>query len=521
MSKVAIIGAGPAGLTAAYELLTRAPGEYEVRIFEESGMVGGISRTIQHNGNRMDIGGHRFFSKNRQVMDWWKTMMPLQGAPASDDIALRRAVEVSPGGPDPQKDDRVMLNRSRISRILFNKSFFDYPLRISAQTFLNLGLGRTLSAGLSYMRSRIKPLKEQNLEDFYINRFGRVVYSLFFESYTEKVWGKHPSQLSAAWGAQRVRGLSVSRLLADGIKKLLKRKDDEHVETSLIEKFWYPKFGPGQLWETVAKEITDRGGSILYNHKVEHIVTSNGAVAGVTCSTPDGEEIYECDIVISSMPLKDLTAALTPAPPERIAKIAEGLPYRDFITVGILVNRLKLKNNSKIRTLHNLVPDCWIYIQEPDVSLGRLQIFNNWSPYMVAHPDTTVWIGCEYFCNEDDKLWNLSSDEMQKYAISELSHLGIIDENDVIDSCSEKVKKAYPAYFGTYEDIDTLRDYINNIKGLYCVGRNGQHRYNNMDHSMLTSFLCVQHILNNTSCAKDCIWQINSESSYHEETKKQ
>ena len=520
MRRIAIIGAGPAGLTAAYELLSRAPGRYEVRIFEESDMVGGISRTIQHKGNRMDIGGHRFFSKNPQVMDWWKNMMPLQGAPASDDIALQREVRLAPGGPDPQKDDRVMLNRSRISRILFNKRFFDYPLRISAGTFLSLGLGRTLLAGLSYLKSRFRPLKEQSLEDFYINRFGRVIYALFFESYTEKVWGKHPSQLSAAWGAQRVRGLSVSRLLADGLQKLLKRKDDAHTETSLIEKFWYPKFGPGQLWEVVAKEITARGGVILYNHKVEQVLASSAAVSGIACSTPAGEKKYDCDVVISSMPLKDLAAALTPPPPAHIAGIAAGLPYRDFITVGVLVKKLRLKNPSKIRTLRNIVPDCWIYIQEPGVSLGRLQIFNNWSPYMVADPENTVWIGCEYFCNENDRLWKLTDAEMQKYAVSELSRLGIIDENDVIDSCSEKVKKAYPAYFGTYAELETLRQYIDGINNLYCVGRNGQHRYNNMDHSMLTSFLCVRYILGDASASREAIWQINSESSYHEEAKK-
>lgn len=517
MRKIAIIGAGPAGLSAAYELVTRAPGEYEVKIFEESGTVGGISRTIRHNGNRMDIGGHRFFSKNQEVMDWWKKMMPLQGSPSSDDIALGREVELAPGGPDPQKDDRVMLNRSRISRILFNKRFFDYPLHISARTFLNLGLGRTMAAGLSYLKSRVVPQKELNLEDFYINRFGRVIYSIFFESYTRKVWGKHPSQLSAAWGAQRVRGLSVSRLLADGIKKLLKKKDGEHVETSLIEKFWYPKFGPGQLWEVVAKEITDRGGVILYNHTVKKVLTCNDAITAVVSSTPAGDEKYECDIVISSMPLKDLVAALTPPPPPQICRIADGLPYRDFITVGVLVKKMKLKNQSETRTVGNIVPDCWIYVQEPDVTLGRLQIFNNWSPYMVANPESTVWIGCEYFCNEQDKLWNMSSDEIQKYAIHELSNLGIIDEADVIDSCSEKVKKAYPAYFGTYEEIDSIIEYINKIDGLYCVGRNGQHRYNNMDHSMLTSFVCVQNILDNKKNMKEAIWQINSESEYHEE----
>ncbi|MDD4702443.1 MAG: NAD(P)/FAD-dependent oxidoreductase [Desulfovibrio sp.] len=515
MKSIIVIGAGPAGLTAAYDLLVKNS-DVDVIVLEETQELGGISRTVCHNGNRMDIGGHRFFSKDQQIMDWWKKMLPLQGAPAKDDRILHRERALAPGGPDPEREDRVMLLRDRVSRIYFAKRFFDYPLSLKMATFLNMGLWRTMRAGFSYLWSCMFKREEKSLEDFYINRFGHELYAMFFESYTTKVWGRHPSQLAADWGAQRVRGLSVFKLLLDSLKKALGQKDSGKAETSLIEEFWYPKFGPGQLWEQVAADVASMGGRILKGYKASRIVCEAGNVTAVVCDTAEGQQVFEADTVISSMPLKDLMQAMSSVDvPQNVAQIAAGLPYRDFITVGLLVQRFKLKNTTRMKTLGNIVPDCWIYVQEPEVQVGRLQIFNNWSPYLVKDPENTVWVGMEYFCSEGDDFWRLSEQELTRRAIDEMVAMNIISRDDVLDTHCEKVKKAYPAYFDTYEDIETLRRWLTGVGGLYCVGRNGQHRYNNMDHSMLTSFFCVDHILGNNASKHD-IWKINAESEYHE-----
>ncbi len=510
--KVVIIGAGPAGLTAGYELLNKSK-KYDVVILEESNVIGGISRTVNYRGNRMDIGGHRFFSKNKEVTNFWEKIMPIQGSPAYDDKKLKRNKSLKKGGPDPEKEDKVMLVRQRVSRIYYLKKFFDYPISMKFQTFKNMGLVRTFSAGCSYLKSIVIKKKEDSLENFYINRFGKKLYSMFFEGYTEKLWGRHPSCISADWGAQRVKSLSIMTVVKDMFNKMFHIKGK--VETSLIEEFIYPKYGPGQLWETVAYDFEKKGGKILKNHSVIKIKKSLNKIDSVICKVNDEEEEINGDIFISSMPLKDLVNNMNDVPTE-IEKIATGLPYRDFVTVGLLVKKLSLKNETDIKTLNNIVPDCWIYVQESAVKLGRIQIFNNWSPYMVKDVDNTVWIGLEYFCGENDDFWNMSDEECVKFAIDELVNMGIVEEDDILDYHREKVKKAYPAYFDTYEMIDDLIKYLNTIDNLYCVGRNGQHRYNNMDHSMLTSFETVRNILNN-STNKDNIWNVNTELIYHEE----
>ncbi len=510
MKKVIIIGAGPAGLTAGYELLKRSK-DYEVVILEESNAIGGISRTVRYNGNRMDIGGHRFFSKDDRVMEWWNNIMPLQGSPSFDDKKLGRVKKLAPNGPDPEKEDKVMLVRNRVSRIYYLKKFFDYPVSMKLQTFKNMGLARTIKAGFSYLGSTIHKLPETSLENFYINRFGRVLYSMFFEGYTEKLWGRHPSEISADWGSQRVKGLSVMAVIKDMFGKLIPSKNKK-VETSLIEEYIYPKYGPGQLWETVAEEIKAMGGTIIMNCGVNKINNADNRIVSVGCT--NGETI-EGDIFISSMPVKDLVADMDNVP-SREASIAEGLPYRDFVTVGLLVKKLNLKNETNIRTLGNIVPDCWIYVQDTGVKLGRIQIFNNWSPYMVKDAENTVWIGLEYFCDEGDSFWNLSDEKCIDQAIGELIKMGIINsKDDVLDRHREKVKKAYPAYFDTYDNIDELIDWLNTFDNLYCVGRNGQHRYNNMDHSMVTSFETVNNILSGKK-TKENIWNVNTEKEYHE-----
>lgn len=514
---IIIIGAGPAGITAGFELMKNTD-KYNIIILEESFEIGGISRTVSYNGNRMDIGGHRFFSKDQRVMEWWKELLPVQGKPSFDDIVLKREKTLSIDGPDPEYKDEVMLIRNRISRIYYLKKFFDYPISMKWQTFKNMGFSRTMKGGFSYLKSTIVKREENSLEDFYINRFGKVLYSMFFEGYTEKLWGRHPSQILADWGAQRVKGLSIAAVIKDMFKKAFNIKSKE-VETSLIEEFMYPKYGPGQLWETAAKKFEDMGGVIKRGCSVKELICENNIISKVKYIEDNQEKEISSDIVISSMPLKDLVIGINDInKSSEILNIAKGLPYRDFVTIGILVNKLNLKNETNIPTLGNIVPDCWIYVQETEVKLGRIQIFNNWSPYLVQDPEKTVWIGLEYFCDENDEFWNMSDQDAINFASKELESMGIIKSSDILDSHREKVKKAYPAYFDTYEQVDEVIEYANSINNLYCVGRNGQHRYNNMDHSMATSFETVDHILGKSK-DKSIIWNVNTEKDYHEEKK--
>ena len=513
--KVIIIGAGPAGLTAAYKLLENKE-KYDVIILEETNEIGGISKTVKYNGNRMDIGGHRFFSKNSEVMNFWKELMPVQGKNSFDDEKLGREKPLEPNGPDPEKEDKVMLVRTRVSRIYYLKKFFDYPISMKKETFANMGFVRTVKAGFSYLKTIFIKKKEDSLENFYINRFGKVLYSMFFEKYTEKLWGRHPKNISADWGAQRVKGLSIIAVIKDMFSKMFGKKNNANTETSLIEQFWYPKYGPGQLWETLAEKIEHNGGKILKGYKVENINIKNNTINSVECVVNGKTETVEGDIFISSMPIKDLVIGFKGQKvPNEILRIAKGLPYIDFQTVGVLVNKLKLENKTNIKTMNNVVPDCWIYVQEPEVKMLRFQIFNNWSPYLVKDAENTVWVGLEYTCQENDKYWNMSDEDFSKFAIDELVSMNIIDKDDVIDFHREKVKKAYPAYFDTYEHMDKLIQYVDKFDNLFCVGRNGQHRYNNMDHSMVTAFETVKNI-NLGIKDKDNIWNVNTEKQYHE-----
>lgn len=514
MKKIIIIGAGPAGVTAGYELMKQSM-ECQVVILEESSAIGGISRTVCCNGNRMDIGGHRFFSKDNRVMDWWRSIMPLQGKPSYDDRITGRRVDLSDSGPDPEEEERVMLSRRRVSRIYYKKKFFDYPVRMNMNTIRNMGFATTMEAGFSYLGSAMHKLPETSLENFYVNRFGRKLYSMFFEGYTEKLWGRHPREISADWGAQRIKGLSIKAVLKDIITKPFV-KDSSKVETSLIEEFYYPKYGPGQLWETVASEFEAMGGIIKRNCRVTRINTSDGVVRSVEYVDNGQVKCEEGDCFISSMPLKDLIEGIESVP-ENIRGIASGLPYRDFVTVGLLLNKLNLKNETKLETLGNIVPDCWIYVQDTGVKLGRIQIFNNWSPYMVKSPEKTIWIGLEYFCREGDDFWSKDNSQLADYAMRELAAMGVVDSKEhLLDFHCEKVKKAYPAYFDTYKDIDKLIEWLDKLPNLYCVGRNGQHRYNNMDHSMVTSFEAVKNILGGIA-DKSNVWNVNTEKEYHEE----
>lgn len=507
-----IIGAGPAGLTAAYQLLKET--DIKPVILEASEYIGGISRTHTYHGNRMDLGGHRFFSKSEEVNKLWQELMPLQAKPSFDDKKLGVEKDLAPEGPDPETEDRVFLLRRRISRIYFLHKFFDYPLSLKPETFINMGFWRTVKSGFGYIGSQIVKKKEDSLENFYINRFGRPLYEMFFEYYTENLWGRHPSEISADWGAQRVKGLSLSRAVWSVISKPFRPKDK--VETSLIEEYYYPKKGPGQLWEYLAEDIVRMGGQIIMNCPVRDISVRDGRVVSVT--SEDGREFFG-DEFFSTMPVKDLVAGMGEKVPDDVKRVAEGLPYRDYITVGVLVDKLKLQNKTKYQTLTGDVPDCWIYVQDRDVRLGRLQIYNNWSPYMVEDPEHSVWLGLEYFCNEGDEMWEMSDDDFIAMAISELEKIGVTEPGTVKDATRIKVKKAYPAYFDTYSEFDTVKDYLSAIPNLWCLGRNGQHRYNNMDHSMLTAVKAVDAVKRG-STDKTEVWGVNTEKEYHEEDRK-
>ena len=513
MNTAIIIGAGPAGLTAAYHMLKET--DIHPIVIEKEDFVGGIARTVEYKGNRMDIGGHRFFSKNQDIVALWEELMPVQGKPAMDDKLLERKSLLQENGPDPEQVDKVMLNRQRLSRILYLKQFFDYPISLSFNTIRNLGVVRMLSVMVSYGKAMFVKLPESNLENFMINRFGKRLYQMFFKDYTHKVWGRYPAEIDADWGSQRIKGISLQKVIGHFLRQLL-HIQPQKVETSLINHFYYPKFGPGQLWEIMKAEIEKRGGEVLLNHEVLELAREGNRVTGVTVKSGQERSVLKADYVISSMPIKELVRDIKDdRQSEKVRQTSEGLLYRDFITVGLLVDRLKIKNTTEIKTLGNIVPDCWIYIQEADVEIGRLQIFNNWSPYLVKDPVNKVWLGLEYFCQENDEKWRMSDDEFIAFAIDELEHIGVITREDVEDSVCVHVPKAYPAYFGRYKDFHIVRDYLDTIENLYCIGRNGQHRYNNMDHSMLTAIEAVK-VIKDKNYARHNIWNVNTEKEYHE-----
>jgi len=538
--KAIIIGAGPAGLTAAYELLTRT--DLKPIVLEKSSYMGGISRTINYKGNRIDIGGHRFFSKSDRVMNWWFQHLPLaegheeapvvayqgktrsldavgtserQGYRGSGGVAALAAPEADP--------DRVMLLRPRKSRIYFLRKFFDYPIQLSKDTLTKLGFVRTFKIGSSYLLRAVFPIRHvKNLEQFFINRFGSELYQTFFKSYTEKVWGVPCEKISAEWGEQRIKSLSILKTIAHHIKKMFRGNDgrvvQKNTETSLIEQFLYPKFGPGQMWEVVAQKVIDLGGEIVTEFDVTGLQVDGLRIASVTGSDKyNNQKKFTGDYFFSTMPIQELVRSLHVNVPLSVCEVSEGLIYRDFIIVGLLCNKLKVRDEGD--KYGRLIRDNWIYIQEPDVLVGRLQVFNNWSPHLVSD-SSKVWLGAEYFCYETDELWSKSDAEMGHYAIEELHTIDIIERDDVIDFTVVRVPKTYPAYFGTYGRFEELQKYVNQYDNLFLVGRNGMHKYNNQDHSMLTAMTAVDNIIAGRN-DKSNIWSVNTEMDYHEAKGKQ
>lgn len=529
---VIIIGAGPAGLTAAYELLKSA--DLKPIILEASDVVGGISRTVTYRGNRLDIGGHCFFAQSETVKKWWLNVLPLQGSPSRDDLLLARDIPLAtsatrqlPGddkivtflAPDPERQDEVMLIRKRLSRIFLMRKFFDYPLAVSQNTIANLGFERVVRIAFSYFSSRIFPVRHlRTLEDLFINQSGRELYQTFYCDYIEKIWGVSGKEIPADPGAKVIKGRSLSKTIIQTLKKMMLKKASAQLhdsETNLVDSCYYPKYGPGQLWETVADTVVKQGGEIFKQVRVVGVDSEGTVVHGVEIEDMvTGEHgVVRGDYFISTMPVRDLIDSMHSDVPTNVRQVAEGLIYRDFITVGILTRKLLLRNSTSYPTLNQLIPDNLLYIHEPEVRVSRVQIFNNWSPYLVDNAET-VWIAMEYFCNEGDELWAQSDESITTFAVEELAVIGVVNPAEVLDSVVIRVPKASPAHFGSYRDFQMVRDYLDKFANLFLIGRNGMHRNNNMEHSMLAAMAAVANIRDG-NCGKENIWSVNAEEEYH------
>ena len=474
--RVLIIGGGPAGLTAAFELQQAG---WRVTVFEKDGRVGGLSRTDQYKGYRYDIGGHRFFSKSVVVNEWWEMML---------------------GGE--------FLNRPRMSRIFYDGKFFDYPLK-AVNALLGLGLFEALRCALSYGYARIFPAKEEkNFEQWVSNRFGKRLFTIFFKTYTEKVWGMPCSELSADWAAQRIKNLNLLVAVRKALfGNLLSRGQ---VVTSLIDEFKYPRLGPGQMWERVADRLAQGGAPVRLDTCVKTIHCEDGRVVAITVVDQDGNEHYEeGDEIIASMPLGELVQALSPAAPPDVLEAASGFRYRGFLTVGLIIDSA------------DTFPDNWIYVHSPNVKVGRIQNFRAWSPYMIPDAGRSS-LGLEYFVQEGDETWSMPDDELVELGRREVAALGLVRPEQVLDGCVIRMSKAYPVYDDHYKArVDRIREHLATVAGnLQTVGRNGQHRYNNQDHSMLTAIYAARNIQRVREAGSNQpydIWRVNTDNEYHED----
>jgi protoporphyrinogen oxidase len=452
-------------LTAAYLL---AKDGVRVTVLEADDIVGGVSRTAQYNGYRFDIGGHRFFTKIAPVEALWHEIL----------------------GPE-------FISVPRLSRIHYGGTYFDYPLK-AKNALLGLGLWNTLLCVASYVKWHFKPYPvEENLEQWVTNRFGKRLFEIFFKTYTEKVWGIPCTEIRAEWAAQRIQGLSLAKAILNAAQL---QKRSETIKT-LIDRFQYPRLGPGQMWETATSKLRDLGGQVLMRHEVTAIEHRDGRIVAVRANTPDGPRRIEGDHFVSTMPLRNLSRAFDPAPPPEAQAAGEGLNYRDFLTVALMIDA------------DDVFPDNWIYIHTPGVKVGRIQNFNNWSRAMVPEAGTTC-LGLEYFCFEGDGLWSSADSDLVALATRELGELGLVDPSRVRDGCVVRMPKAYPVYDSTYAGhLSRLREYIDPIRNLHTVGRNGMHKYNNQDHSMFTAMMAVQ----NMRGASHDVWSVNTDFEYHEE----
>ena len=513
------MGAGPAGLTAAYELLTRT--NIRPVIIEMDQQVGGLSKTINYKGNLIDLGGHRFFSKSEKIIKWWLQFLPLDDS--SEEVILRfqNQVSVLNGVRGEDMGAGKMLIRPRKSRIYYDHSFFDYPLSLNGKTIRNFGFWKLMGIGISYFHARLFPIrKEETLEHFFINRFGRNLYKKFFKGYTEKIWGVSCDRIPADWGHQRIKDLNIGKAIRQSLKSVISPNrtiQQKGVSTSLIEQFLYPEKGPGQMWEAVALKIKELGGQILTGQQVEKIVADKNHIRSITCrdlSSGDHTE-FSGDYFFSTIPVKTLIASLKNIKiSDEINEIVSGLNYRDFIMVGLLFKKQGTDNKNNLEKLK----DNWIYLQDKELIAGRLQIFNNWSPHMVAD-ENNIWIGLEYFCSESDAIWKMNEKEMTALALKEIRQSGLIDKELLIDATVIKVPKAYPSYIGTYDRFSIAQQFLDQIENLFLIGRNGMHRYNNSDHSMMTAMTAVDNIIAN-QISRANIWAVNMEKDFHEDSSK-
>jgi len=465
-----IIGGGPAGLTAAYELQKLG---LRSLVVEADALVGGISRTDVYKGNRFDIGGHRFFTKVEVVQQIWQEII-------GDEFLVR----------------------PRLSRIFYEDKFFDYPFR-PMNAMLGLGPIEAVRIGLSYVKAQLFPEPdERNFEQWVVNRFGRRLFEIFFKTYTEKVWGMPCTEIGADWAAQRIKNLDLAAALRNALLGSSRRKGE--VITTLIDQFHYPRLGPGMMWER-CREILEKGGTeVCLRTRVVKLRHDGARVTAAVLRDAQGaERELAADEVVSSMPIRELIHALDPAPPEAVRAAADKLRYRDFLTVGLVVDRAEL------------FPDNWIYIHSPKVKMGRIQNFKNWSPEMVADPAQS-FLGLEYFVNEGDELWSAPDAELVELGRRECELLGLVRPGEVVDGCVIRMPKAYPVYDGEYQGaLATIRGWLASLSNLQLVGRNGQHRYNNQDHSMLTAVYAARNI---AGAAHD-VWDVNVDDEYHEEVR--
>ena len=468
--RIVVVGAGPAGLTAAYMLSKKG---YAVTVLEADDIVGGISRTAQYKGYRFDIGGHRFFTKLKPVLDLWEELL------ADEFISV-----------------------PRLSRIHYSGKYFDYPLK-PWNALSGLGIVNAVRIVWSYLEARLYPIPvEENFEQWVTNRFGRRLFEIFFKTYTEKVWGIPCTEIRAEWAAQRIQGLSLARAILSATS-LNKRSDKIK---SLIDEFRYPRLGPGQMWEACCDKVRELGNTVLMEHyavRIDTCADSDGVrrVTGVRATSAEGETFHPADHVISTMPVRSLVRALSPAPGADVKEAAEGLRYRDFLVVALILEG------------EDLFPDNWVYIHTPGVKVGRVQNFNNWSAAMVPEAGRTC-LGLEYFCFKGDDLWESSDESLIALASRELEELGLAKATAVRDGTVIRMPKAYPIYDAAYRrHLEAVRDYIDPIPNFHTVGRNGMHKYNNQDHSMLTAMMSVW----NMQGASHDIWEVNTDFEYHEE----
>ncbi len=476
--RVVIIGAGPAGLTAAFELAN--DDRFEIIVIEQSNQVGGISKTIEYKGNRIDIGGHRFFSKSQKVMDWWLDRLPIS--------------------------ENGMLRRNRKSTILYDDNYFDYPLKLNWQSIKKLGIIKSIRIFYSYFLSLFKNSKKaSNLEEFFISRFGKELYITFFKNYTEKVWGKPCTEISAEWGAQRIKNLSLLKAVMSIFKSKSEDIYQKKLSTSLIEEFLYPKYGPGMMWETVAEEAKSKGVKLLLEARVTNLSLKGKVINQIEIKQKDNTKVLEVDEVISSMPMKYLLKGLSGLVSPEATNVLKYLEYRDFIIVGLLFPKKEVN-----------LKDNWIYLHDSKVVASRMQIFNNWSPYMVKEVENHLWVGLEYFCNQNDMLWKMNDDELLKLALKDFETCKLMSKTSFIDGTVIRMPKTYPSYTGVYEKFNLLRKEMEQFPNLYLIGRNGMHKYNNQDHSMLTAMSVADKIKKGDRDKSD-VWEINTELDYQEE----